>query len=351
VDTADAGPKPVVVEATDVVVRNVPLVIDSVGHLEARVRVALGPLVNARIEAVQVSDGAQVASGAELVRFDPRAFQAALLRAEAEREARAAQTDSLVSRLERSQESITAGLLSPQQAQDLRNELAQAQAAVRGAEAAVVLAKLDLENCVMHAPFAGRVGLVSALAGNYVSAGSSPLLELRALDMLEVDFSVAEEVLTTLRGKADGLPPKVIVRREGHNARTLEGVLAAFDNKIDARTRSLALRAAVPNRDGDFWPGEFVNVSLILGEETNATLVPFKAMNTGPNGPYLYVIEGGKAKMITVDVGEQTGELVVVRKGIAEGQKVIVSGQLGLQDGTTVRLAGAAAAAAKPKSP
>ena len=339
---ASTAPKPLLVEAAEVVVRTVPLTVESVGNLEARSRVALVPLVNARIEAVLARDGATVAAGAELVRLDARSYLAAQRRAEADRASRAAQLDSLSSRLERSQESITAGLLSPQQAQDLRNEIAQAQAALQSAEAMLQQTGLDLENCVLRAPFAGRVGLVNAIVGAYVTTGSATLLEVRALDPLEVNFHVPEIALGTLRREAGAAPLKVTVRRDGANQQEAIGTLAAFENKVDQRTRSLGLRASLPNADTAFWPGEFVNVTLTLGEVRDALLVPLKALNTGPNGPYLYVIADGKARLRAVEPGAHTGELVIIRKGIAAGEKVIVSGQLGLQDGSAVQIAAAA---------
>ncbi len=338
----------VIVETADVAVKTVPLTFEVVGHIEARSRVALGPLVSARIEQVLIGDGAEVAVGAELIRLDPRVYDAAFKRAQAEQLARAAQVETVALKLERSKELIATDMLSAQQAKELSNELTQAQAALKQAEAGVAQATLDLDHCVLRSPIAGRVGLVKAIAGNFVAAGSEALLEVRGMDMLELDFSLPEIALPLLRSTAGGAPLKVIANRHGDEAHTVEGQLVAFDNKIDQRTRSLAVRAVMPNAGLSFWPGEFVDIKLIAGQVADALLVPFKAVNTGPSGPYLYVVENNKASLRPVQLGSLVGDLVVIASGIAKGDRVIVSGQLGMQDGSPVHISSSQPKAKQP---
>jgi RND family efflux transporter MFP subunit len=339
--------KSVVVVAVDAIARTTPLTIDAVGHLDAAATVSLVPLVNARIAALPVADGSEVKAGDSLVRFDNRSYAAQLTRMQGEKAAREAQVEALQSRTQRSHDLIAGDFISPQEVQESQVELAQAQAALAAAEAGVQQATIDLENCDMKAPFAGRIGLLKtgATVGNFVAAGSDPLLELRSLDQLKVEFTVPESALPVLQQMAaGGHPLKVIVSQHSDKTRTLEGPVAAFDNVFDPRTRSLKVRALVPNPSLLFWPGQFVDVQMVVGSAENAVLVPFQAVNTGPTGPYLYVVNDGKAMLKAVQLGAEIDDLVIIKSGVSAGQKVILSGQLGLQDGSPVRISTAAEA-------
>jgi len=345
--TAVAAPPGVVVEATDALTRTEPITIDTVGHLDANATVNIVPLVNARVTAVLVKDGADVKAGETLLRFDDRSYAAALARMQGEKTARAAQVAALQSRSDRSHDLVAGDFISPQQAQESQVELAQAQAALAAADAGVQQATVDLENCQPKAPFDGRVGLLKtpAAVGNFVTAGGDPLMEVRSLDTLKVEFSVPESALPVLQAMAAGSKDlKVVVSSHSDSGRKLEGPVAAFDNVIDPRTRSLKVRATLANPGRLFWPGQFVDVQMVVGTAENAVLVPFRAINTGPNGPYLYVVDGSKAMLKPVTLGAQIGELVVIQSGVTAGQKVILSGQLGLQDGSTVQVSTAAQA-------
>ena len=344
---AAPAPKGVVVEAADAITRTEPITIDTVGHVDASATVSVIPLVNARVTAVLVKDGADVKAGEARLRCDTRSYAAALAGMQGEKSARAGQVAALQSRSDRSQDLVTGNFISPQQAQESQVELAQAQAALAAAESGVQQATIDLENCTPKAPFDGRVGLLKspAAVGNFVTAGGDALLEVRALDTLKVEFSVPESALPVLQQMASGGNNlKVVVSTHGDSSRKLEGPVAAFDNVIDPRTRSLKVRATLPNPGRLFWPGQFVDVQMVVGSADNAILVPYRAVNTGPNGPYLYVVDGTKAVLKPVTLGVQVGDLVVVQSGVTSGQKVIVSGQLGLQDGSVVQVSTAAEA-------
>ncbi|HEY3756648.1 MAG TPA: efflux RND transporter periplasmic adaptor subunit [Opitutaceae bacterium] len=337
----------VVVEAVDAVSRTVPLTIDAVGHMDAVAAVAITPLVNSRIEAVLVKDGADVQAGQPLVRFDPRTYAAQLDRMKGERDARSVQVAALQSRQDRSAGLIAGDFLSPQQAQEQEVDLAQAKAALAAANAGVASAAVDLENCQPKAPFAGRVGLLksSATVGAFTAAGSDPLMEIRDLRHLKVEFSVPQSALTLLLQQASaGHNPDVIVSPADDPSTTVKGEVGAFDNVIDPHNLTLKVRAVVDNADLHFWPGEFVKVKMIVGTATDAVLVPFEAINTGPNGSYVYVVQGGKAAVKPVALGQTVDNLVIVKSGVNAGDRVILSGALGLQDGSSVKVSSATTA-------
>jgi multidrug efflux system membrane fusion protein len=258
-----------------------------------------------------------------------------------EKAAREIQVAALQSRQDRSADLAKGDFVSPQQMQEQAVELAQAQAALAAAEAGIAKASVDLDNCEPKAPFDGRVGLLQkgAAVGNFVTAGGDALLEVRALDKLRVEFSVPESAVPLLQRMASGGGElKVVAMQHGDQAHRLEGPVAAFDNVIDPRTRSLKIRAIVPNPGRLYWPGEFVDVQMVIGTARDAVLVPSQAVNTGPNGPYLYIVEGGKAMLKLVSLGQQVGDLVVAEHGVPPHSKIIVSGQLGLQDGSPVQV-------------
>ncbi|HEX3728600.1 MAG TPA: efflux RND transporter periplasmic adaptor subunit [Opitutaceae bacterium] len=341
----------VVVVAADAVVRTVPITIDSVGHLDAAATVKVVPLVNARIDALPVADGADVKAGEVLIRFDDRAYAAQLARMRTARDAQAAQVAALQSRAERSKDLVSGDFLSAQDVQEAQASLAQAQASLAAADAGVAQATIDFENCAPKAPFDGRIGLLKsgAVVGNFVAAGGDPLLELRSLDKLKVEFTVPGASIGTLQEMAAaGQTPQVMVSQHGDTAHGLAGAVAAYDNAIDPSSRSLQVRALVDNPGRRFWPGQFVDVQMIVGTAENAVLIPPQAVNTGPNGPYVYVVDGGKAAIRPVTLGAETGGLVVVKTGVQAGQKVILSGQLGLQDGSPVKVSTSSEVAAAP---
>ncbi|HVW22314.1 MAG TPA: efflux RND transporter periplasmic adaptor subunit [Opitutaceae bacterium] len=343
---APVADKGVVVVAADAVVRTVPITIDSVGHLDAAAAIRIVPLVSARIDALPVADGSDVKAGEVLIRFDDRAYAAQLARMRTARDAQAAQVAALQSRADRSKGLVSGDFLSPQDVQEAQAQLAQAQAGLAQAEAGLAQAAIDFENCTPKAPFDGRIGLLksTAVVGNFVAAGGDPLLELRSLDKLKVEFTVPGSSIGTLQEMAAaGQTPKVLVSQHGDRAHGLEGAVAAYDNAIDPSSRSLQVRAVVGNPGRRFWPGQFVDVQMVVGTAENAVLIPTQAVNTGPNGPYVYVVDGGKAAIRPVTLGSETDGLVVVKTGVQGGQKVILSGQLGLQDGSPVQVSTAGA--------
>jgi RND family efflux transporter MFP subunit len=338
---APVADKGVVVVAVDAATRTVPLTLSAAGHLDAAAAVKVVPLVNSRIEAVLVSDGADVKAGQPLLRFDSRAYAAQFARMQAEVAAQSAQVAALQSRAERSKDLVSGDFLSAQDVQEAQASLAAAQAGLAAARAGLAQAPIDLDNCTPTAAFDGRIGLLKSAAavGNFVAAGSDALMELRRIDRLKVEFSVPESAVSQLQQLAgSGEAPKVIVSLHGDQAHALEGVIGAYDNVIDPASRSLQVRGVVDNAGLRFWPGQFVDVQLVLGTARDAVLIPYQAVNTGPQGPYVYVVADGKAAIKPVALGSEVGELVVVNSGVSAGQKVIVSGQLGLQDGSPVQV-------------
>jgi multidrug efflux system membrane fusion protein len=214
------------------------------------------------------------------------------------------------------------------------------QAQVQAAEAAVENAKLNLEYCHISSPIDGRAGARLVDVGNVVQANTTGLLLIQKLDPIYADFTVTESDLTEVRREMERGSLKVQVRvpADAENSGR-SGQLTFFDNAVQNGTGTVNLRATIPNADRHFWPGQFVNVRLILSTARGAVLIPNQATQISQQGPFVYVIkQDNSADLRQVTLGQRQGDDVVVTKGIADGEQVVVTGQLSVHPGAPVRI-------------
>jgi multidrug efflux system membrane fusion protein len=176
--------------------------------------------------------------------------------------------------------------------------------------------------------------------GNVVQANTTGLLLIQRLDPIYADFTITESDLPGVRREMTLGSLKVLVRipsdpENGGRA----GVLTFLDNSVQNGTGTVHLRATVSNQDHHFWPGQFVNVRLILATKAGAVLVPAQATQISQQGQFVYVVKSdGTAELRPVTVGQRQGDDVVVTKGLANGERVVVTGQLAVHPGAKVRV-------------
>jgi membrane fusion protein, multidrug efflux system len=327
---------------------NVPVQLVAIGHVTAFSTVAVQSRVDGVLEKVHFQQGEAVKAGRLLFTIDPRPFQAALNQAKASLEkdkalARYAEIDA-----RRNAELFHQGII-PQDTNDQTRANADAlEATVMADEAAVENAELQLSFCFIHSPINGRVGTLNVNAGNVVKNLDTVLVTVNQTEPAYVDFSVPERELARVRDRlAAAGKLQVTASVPGHEQYPPTGELTIINNAVDVDTGTILLRAVFPNRDELLWPGQFVNAVLTLITLTNALVVPSQSVQAGQQGPYVFVVKSDSTvEARPVEVGNQVGSEIALRKGVAVGEQVVTSGQVRLAPGVKVRIENPTTAAA-----
>jgi len=216
-------------------------------------------------------------------------------------------------------------------------------------EAAVESAKLNLEYTSIRSPIDGRAGRRLVDIGNVVTANASTLLTIERLDPIYADFTVTENDFPNVQRYARGGSLKVEVRLPDMPDKPLAGRLTFLDNTVQASSGTVMLRATVPNSADRLWPGQFVDVRLILATLPKAVLVPVTATQDSAQGPFVYVIKADStAELRPVKLGQRQGDQIVIEQGVQAGERVVVTGQLGVMPGGKVRIDAAPSPATPP---
>lgn len=328
----DAPPPPPEVSVAEVLVRDVQHWDEFTGRIEAVESVELRPRVSGYIERVNFTEGGEVAKGDVLFVIDQRSYRAALARARADF-ARAKSEEGLAnSELERARGLAEARAVSTEELEQKSAAVAQAQANVLAAQAAVDVAALDLEFTEVRAPVAGRAGRALVTTGNLAQADSTLLTTIVSLDPVYVYFESDERTfLRYVEMERNG------ERSNGHNPVRValanergfphEGKLNYMDNQVDPRTGTIRARALLSNADRRFTPGLFARVQLLGSGTFRALLVDDKAVLTDQDRKYVYVVgDDGLAMRRDVHTGRMVEGLRVIESGLSPGDQVIVHG-------------------------
>ncbi|HZP66967.1 MAG TPA: efflux RND transporter periplasmic adaptor subunit [Rudaea sp.] len=332
----DAG---VPVSVAKVTAKTVPDLVDAVGTVEAINTVAVKSLVDGQLLEAHVKDGEDVKKGQLLFRIDPRPAQAALAQANAALAKDEASRDLAHAQVERYAPVAAKGFISADQMQQYETAYEAAAASVKVDKANVDAAKLTLGYTDIYAPIDGRAGRILVQPGNLVKANDTqPLLTLNQLKPIYVSFAVPGVYVERVRTAQARQPLAATVSGEGIEGR-IEGELGFVDNAVDPATNTVKLRATFANADERLWPGEFVNVTLTLGSDADALVVPDAAVKAGPNGSYVFVVgRDGRAEQRGVEVARTVGGESMIAKGLSAGETVVTDGQSRLVDGTNVKI-------------
>ena len=333
------GPAPVAVIAA--AQQSVPVRLQAIGNVEPYSTVSVKARVDGQIVAVNFKEGQEVRRGDVLFRIDPRPFEAALKQAEANALRDAAARDQARSQEKRYQELLQKNFVSKEAYAQIATNAQTAEATAKASQAALENAKLNLEYCTIASPIDGFVGKILLQVGNLVKANdTNALVIINQVRPIYVSFAIPEQNLSVVRGKngAGGLPVEAIL--SGETKPVAQGRLVFVDNAVDPSTGTIRMKAQFENKDATLWPGQFVNVSVRLAEQDDAIVIPSRAIATGPNGQYVYVIkEDLTAELRKVVVDRAEGDLSVV-KGVTKDEKVVVRGGLRVVPGNKVEVRG-----------
>ena len=319
--------------------RDVPVQIESVGYVSASNKVSVRSRVMGHLLEVRFAEGDDVREGQVLFVLDERPFAASLREARARLERGRAQMLKARDDMRRLQGLSSKGFTSQDQYEQARTDALALEATVMADEAAVEQAKLQLDYCTITAPISGRAGVVLQNKGNLIKANDdSPMLSIDCLEPIYVYFAVPEIHLPAIRSRTERETVATRILPQGSpRDQAVTGALSFIDNSVDMRTGTIRLRAEVPNADRRLWPGQFVSVSLVLGEQKDAVVVPSAAVLNGPGGAYVYVADGdNKAQYRMIKTSVEYADLIVVTEGLAAGERVVTEGQVRLGPGVQV---------------
>jgi multidrug efflux system membrane fusion protein len=332
--------------------QDVPVYLDEIGKSFAFESVTVTPQVGGRIMQREFQDGADLAKGQLLFVIDPRPYQAQLDSAKgALAQAKAARELAKVE-FARSSELFSSKVTSKQDYDTKKSTVDVDQAQVESAEAALETAQLNLEYCYIHSPIQGRAGARLVDVGNVVQSNTTGLLLIQRLDPIYADFTITERDLPNVQKEMTRGTLKTFVRLPSDQEdRAHGGQLTFLDNNVQNGTGTVFLRATISNPDHHFWPGQFVNVRLVLATQKAAVLIPNQATQISQKGPFVYVVKpDNTADLRLVTLGQRQGDNVVITQGVAAGENVIVAGQMTVAPNSKVRVdtAGAGPAGGTP---
>lgn len=319
---------------------DVPVYLEEIGRSGAFESVTVTPQISGRITERHFEDGAELKKGQLLFTIDPRPYQAQLDSTQAQLAQSKAALDLAKTQLKMYESISNTRAVSQIDVETKKNTVAVDAAQVQAAEAAVENAKLNLEYCFIHSPIDGRAGMRLVDVGNVVQTNSTGLLLIQRLDPIYADFTVTEADLPEVQRQLARGTLQALVRIPADPPnRARQGKLTFVDNAVQNATGTVNLRATIANGDHHFWPGQFVNVTLVLQTAKAAVLIPNQATQISQQGPYVYVVKpDSTAELRVVTLGQRQGDDVVVSKGLAEGESVVVTGQLTVLPGAKVRL-------------
>ncbi|MBU0736247.1 MAG: efflux RND transporter periplasmic adaptor subunit [Proteobacteria bacterium] len=380
-----------------VIKKDVPVQIVTIGNVEPYSSVAIKSMVNGQLIKTAFKEGQDVRKGDLLFVVDPRPLEAALKQAEAilERDLSAVkqaranrvsneshlkhaeailakdQIQAKTARVQAERYGVLAGKGNVSKDQydqvqtnaDALNATALAdkaaleaaratlraseaalehtQAAVRASRASLQNAKVQLGYCYIHSPLNGRTGNLYVKEGNIVKANDAVLVDINQVHPIYVAFSIPEQGLWKVRRQMALGELKVEAWIPGDLKQAEQGGLTFVDNAVDRTTGTIRLKGTFPNEENRLWPGQFVDVVVILDTQKDATVVPSQAVQTGQEGPYAFVVTPElTAEYRKLIVGRSLNGETVVAEGLKPGERVVTDGYLRLVPGAKVEIKG-----------
>jgi multidrug efflux system membrane fusion protein len=345
------GDIPVPVLAAAAIRADIPVYLDGVGTTRALNTVTVRPQVDGKLIKISFKEGQDVERGYVLAEIDPTIYQAQLDQAKAKKAQDEAQLANAKLDHERYTRLAASNAVNRQQVDTQKALVAQLEAQVKLDQATIDNAEAVLGYTKITAPISGRTGIRLVDMGNIVrmsdAAGIVMITQLRPISVL---FSLPQQQLARVnRAFAQGA---LTVEALGTDNKTVidRGTLQVVDNQVDQTTGTVRLKAEFPNADLQLWPGQFVNVRLLIETMRDVVVVPTAAVQRGPSGTFVYVIEDNKAVVRPVTVAQQDDVQTVVGSGLQPPDRVVTTGFARLSEGSAVTI-GSADTAPPPLPP
>ncbi|HXN53690.1 MAG TPA: MdtA/MuxA family multidrug efflux RND transporter periplasmic adaptor subunit [Candidatus Acidoferrum sp.] len=327
---------------------DLPVYFNGLGTVTAFNTVTIRSRVDGQITRINFQEGQFVHQGDSLVEIDSRPYQVQLEQAEGQLAKDQAQLRDVQVNYERFQLLYKEGVIPKQQVDTQGAQVGQSEGAIKVDQAAIDSAKLQLVYSRVIAPISGRIGLRLVDVGNIVHASdSNGLLVITQLQPIAVIFALPQDQLPEVATKLQKGEQLIVDAYDRDDTTKIEsGKLLTIDNQIDTSTGTYKLKAVFNNDRNTLFPNQFVNVHLLVDVKKNLVIVPASAIQRGPQGTYVYVVQNGNtAKIQTVTIAQTTANTVGLSAGLNAGDVVVVDGQDKLQDGSQVNPTAAPATA------
>jgi multidrug efflux system membrane fusion protein len=339
---------PVTVAA--VVQKAMPIQITAVGTAEAFATVSVRSQATGELNSVHFEDGGDVEKGQLLFNLDRRAFEAAVNQAEATLQRDIAQAANARSQQERYRGLSERGIATREQVDQMSASATALDATVEADRAALESAKVQLSYARIVSPLSGRTGKLMVHVGNLVRAtDANALVVINQISPIHVSFAIPESDLPEFKRYMAARALRVEARPPNDSGPPSIGTVSFVDNAVEQTTGTIMIRGTFQNADRRLWPGQFANVTVTLGTDANAIVIPTAAVQTGQQGPFVFVMKSDKSvEMRSIRVARATGSETIVASGVTVGETVVKDGQLRLAPGTQVSIRTEAAAEKTP---
>ncbi|NHO20285.1 efflux RND transporter periplasmic adaptor subunit [Acetobacter oeni] len=320
---------------------NMPFILSELGTVIPIATVTVQTRLDGYLTQVLFTEGQEMRKNDLLAVIDPRPYEALLKQYEGQLAADIAQLDEARMDDARYQKLLRRDAVDAQTAQDQHYKVQQLIGTVKSDQGLVDTYRLDIEYCHIRAPVSGRVGIRAVDRGNYVTAAQSGgLAILTQMKPISVIFTVPQDrlglVWKRLRQVRE-LPVEAWDSADGEKLAT--GKVSSLDSEVDTSTGTVRLRAIFDNLDEDLFPNQFVNAHLLVDTEQNVLLTAASAIQTGPDGSFVYVVQSDSTvKAVPVKTGITQGNTVVVMSGVKDGDRVVISGVDRLHDGARISI-------------
>jgi membrane fusion protein, multidrug efflux system len=275
-----------------------------------------------------------------LFQIDPRTYKAQYEQAQAALARDRAQLENAKAQQERLEPLLKREFITRQEYDVAVTSAKSLEATVKADEAAVEQSRIQFEFTRIRAPIAGRTGTLAVKTGNLVSTNAT-LVTINSMDPILVGFSIPERQLDEIRRYENSKDMHIDILPDRNGPPVAQGKLVFIDNTVTPQTGTVLLKTRVPNAKELIWPGQFVNVRIVLTIEPDAVVLPDAAVQPGQDGSFVYLIdENSQVKVQPVTVSRQIGNEIVIAKGVKAGDQVITEIPQSLQPGGRVQLAG-----------
>jgi len=333
-------PNGVAVETAMVTRATVPLYLEGLGNVQAFYTANITARVDGELQRVAFVEGQMVKRGQLLAQIDPRPNQAAFDQAVATEAKDAAQLESARADMERYVKLAPQNLASQQTLDTQKALVAQLQAQIKVDRAIIDNARTQLAYTSIVSPIDGRTGIRKVDPGNNVHAtDTNGIVVVTQMQPISIVFTLPEDQLLSINKALAAGAVRVTALSRDDKTELDTGTLTLIDNEIDPNTATMRLKAVFPNQQNTLWPGQFVNVRVLVQQQEDVLTLPSAAVQHGPDGLFTYVVKADSTVEVRpLKIGEDSEGVVVVTDGLSAGERVVTSNQYRLQPGARVRL-------------